>query len=152
MRKRDKEWLVDVILSLSLRERDEIDAKSTNDINIIKIEKKRSDNEKTMKNLRAKIILIARLYKFKAKKIMSVLDKLIKISRVTRIELIKKLKEMTTRLKKIAKKKKAYQKKSNTWTIIARRDVAMIKLDIDTKKTSTLSSKKELKRTIKMIE
>ena len=60
--------------STSLRERDEIDAKSTSDINTMKIKKKRNDDAKKMKNLRAKIIQIARLYKFKAKKMMSVLD------------------------------------------------------------------------------
>ena len=110
--------------SSSLRERDEIDAKSTSDTNMIEMKKKCSDNDKTMKELRAKIILIAKLYEFKAKKIISVLDQLIKTSRVTRAndvsfvfkstKTIKKLKEVTTRLKRIAKKKKTYQKKNNT--------------------------------------
>ena len=104
--------------SSSLRERDEIDAKSTSDVNMIELNKKRSDNKKTVKNLRAKIILITELYKFKAKEITSVLYQLIKASRVARTndvlsmfkstKTIKKLKEMTTRLKKIAKKKKEY--------------------------------------------
>ena len=110
--------------SSSLRERDEIDAKSTSDVNTIEMKKRRSDNDKTMKDLRAKVILIAELYEFRAKEMMSVLDQLIKTSRVTRAndvssvfkstKTIKKLKEMTTRLKKIAKKKKACQKKNNT--------------------------------------
>ena len=110
--------------SSSLRKRDEIDAKSTSDANMIEMKKKRNDNDKTMKELRAKIILITEFYEFRAKKMMSVRDQLIKTSRVTRandvssvfksIKTIKKLKEMTTRLKKIAKKKKTYQKKSNT--------------------------------------
>ena len=88
------------------------------------MKKKRNDNDKIIKELRAKIILIAKLYEFRAKEIMSVLDQLIKTSRVTRAndvssvfkstKTIKKLKEMTTRLKRIAKKKKTYQKKSNT--------------------------------------
>ena len=74
MRRRDKEWLADVISSSSLRKRDEIDAKSTSDANMIEMKKKRSDNDKTMKKLRAKILLIAELYEFKAKKMMNVLD------------------------------------------------------------------------------
>ena len=74
MRRRDKEWLANIISSLSLRERDEIDAKSTSDINIIEMKKKRSDNDKTVKNLRAKIILIAEFYEVRAKEIMNVLD------------------------------------------------------------------------------
>ena len=110
--------------SSSLRRRDEIDAKSTSDVNTIEMKKRRSDNDKTMKDLRAKVILIAELYESKIEEMMSVLDQLIKASRVTRTndvssmfkstKTIKKLKEMTTRLKKIAKKKKACQKKSNT--------------------------------------
>ena len=60
--------------SSSLRERDEIDAKSTSDVNTIEMKKKRSDDTKTVKDLRAKIIQIARLYELRAKKIMSVLD------------------------------------------------------------------------------
>ena len=109
------------MLSSSLRERDEIDAKSTSDANMIEMKKKRNDSNKTMKKLRAKIILIAELYKSKTKEMMSVLDQLIKTSRVTRAndvssvfkstKTIKKLKKVTTRLKKIAKKKKTYQKK-----------------------------------------
>ena len=101
--------------SSSLRGRDEVDEKSTSDVNMIEIKKKRNDNNKTVKDLRAKIILIAELYKFKAKEMMSVLDQLIKTSRVTRtndvssmfksMKTIKMLNEMTTRLKKIAKKK-----------------------------------------------
>ena len=85
---------------------------------MIEMKKKRSDNDKTIKELRAKIILIAELYEFRAKEMMNVLDQLIKISRVTRAndvssvfkstKTIKELKEMTTRLKKIAKKKKTY--------------------------------------------
>ena len=112
------------MLSSSLRERDENDAKSTSDVNTIEMKKKRNDSNKTVKDLRPKIMLIAELYEFKAKEMMSVLDQLIKASRVTRTndvssmfkstKAIKKLKEMTTRLKKIAKKKKACQKKSNT--------------------------------------
>ena len=104
--------------SSSLRERDEIDAKSSNDVNMIEMKKKRNDKDKRVKDLRAKIILIAELYKFRAKKMISVLDQLIKTSRVTRAsdvssvfkstKTIKKLKEMTTRFKKIAKKKKTY--------------------------------------------
>ena len=150
------------MLSSSLRERDEIHAKSTSDANMIEIKKKRSDNDKTVKELRAKIILIAELYKFRAKKMMNVLDQLIKTSRVTRAndvssvfkstKTIKKLKEVTTRLKKIAKKKKTYQKKSSTWATIARREVVIIKFNVDAKKTSILSSRKELKIAIKMIE
>ena len=121
MRKRDREWLADVMSSSSLRERDEIDAKSTSDANMIEMKKKRSDNDKTMKELRAKTLLIAELYESRAKEMMSVLDQLIKTSRVTRAndvsfvfkstKTIKKLKEVTTRLKRIAKKKKTYQKK-----------------------------------------
>ena len=115
MRRRDKEWFVNVMSSSSLRRRDEIDAKSTSDINTIEIKKKRNDNAKTIKDLRAKIIQIARLYKLKVKKIMSAFDQLIKTSRVTRIDdvlsklksisTIKKLKKITTRLKKIVEKK-----------------------------------------------
>ena len=107
-----------------LRERDEIDAKSTSDVNTIEMKKRRSDNDKTVKDLRAKVILIAELYEFRAKEMMSVLDQLIKASRVTRTndvssmfkstKTIKKLKKITTRLKKIAKKKKTCQKKNNT--------------------------------------
>ena len=148
--------------SSSLRKRDEVDAKSTSDVNMIEMKKKRSDNDKTMKDLRAKIILIAELYEFRTKEMMSVLDQLIKTSRVTRAndvssmfkstKTIKKLKEMTTRLKKIAKKKKTYQEKNNTWATIARRRIAMIKFDVNATKTSTLSSKKELKIAMKMIE
>ena len=118
MRERDKEWLVDVISSSSSRERDEIDAKSTSDVNMIEIKKKRSDNEKIVKDLRAKTILIAEIYKFKVKKMINVLDQLIKTSRVTctndafsmlkSIQTIKKLKKMITRLKKIIKKKKTH--------------------------------------------
>ena len=127
-----KHDIVDVISSSLLRERDEIDAKSTTDVNMIKIKKKRNDNDKTIKDLRAKIILIAELYELKAKEIMSVLDQLIKTSRVTRTndvssvfkstKTIKKLKEMTTRLKKIAKKKKTYQKKQHLSDNCAMRD------------------------------
>ena len=162
MRERNKEWLADAMSSSSLRERDEIDAKSTSDINTIEMKKKRSDNDKTVKDLRAKIILIAELYEFKVKEMISVFDQLIKTSRVTRTndvssmfkstKTIKKLKEMTTRLKKIAKKKKVCQKKSNTWTTIARRSVAVIMFDTNARKTSTLSSRKELKIAIKVIE
>ena len=162
MRRRDKEWLIDVISSSSLRERDEIDEKSTSDINIVEMKKKRSDDAKTMKDLRAKMIQIAELYEFKAKKMMSAFDQLIKTSRVTRTNdvsttlkstsTIKKLKKMTTRLKKIVEKKKTHREKSNTWATIARRDVAMIIFDTNAKKTSTLSLKKELKITIKVIE
>ena len=110
--------------SLSLRDRDEIDAKSTSDVNTIKIKKKRNDDAKIMKDLRAKIIQIAKLYELKAKKMMSALDQLIKTSRVTRTNdvsttfkstsTIKKLKKMTARLKKIAEKKKTHREKSNT--------------------------------------
>ena len=110
--------------SSSLRERDEIDAKSTSDVNTIQIKKKRSDDAETMKDLRAKIIQIARLYELKTKKIMSVFDQLIKASRVTRTNdvsstlkstsTIKKLKKMTARLKKIAEKEKTHREKSNT--------------------------------------
>ena len=94
------------MFSLSSRERDEIDAKSTSDINTIEMKKKRSDSEKTMKDLRAKIILIAELYKLEVEKIMNILDQLIKTSRVTRTndvsstfkstKTIKKLKKITT--------------------------------------------------------
>ena len=66
MRERDKEWLVDVMSSSSSRERDKVDEKSTSDVNTIEIKKKRNDNAKTMKDLRAKIIQIARLYELKA--------------------------------------------------------------------------------------
>ena len=93
--------------SSSLRERDEVDAKSTSDVNMIEMKKKRSDNDKTMKDLRARVILIAELYEFRTKEMMSVLDQLIKTSRVTRANdvsfvfkstnTIKKLKKMTTR-------------------------------------------------------
>ena len=110
--------------SSSSRERDEIDAKSTSDINTIEMKKKRNDNAKTMKDLRAKMIQIAKFYELKAKKIMSALDQLIKTSRVTRTNddsstlkstsTIKKLKKMTTRLKKIVEKKKTHREKSNT--------------------------------------
>ena len=123
MRERDREWLADVMSSSSLRGRDEIDAKSTSDANMIEMKKKRNDNDKTVKELRAKIILIAELYKFKTEEMMNVLDQLIKTSRVTRVndvssvfkstKTIKKLKEMTIRLRKIAKKKKTYQRKNN---------------------------------------
>ena len=109
--------------SSSLRERDEIDAKSTSDINTIETKKKRNDDAKVMKDLRAKIIQIAKLYEFKTKKIMSAFDQLIKASRVTRTNnvsttlkstsTIKKLKKMTTRLKKIVEKKKTRRKKNN---------------------------------------
>ena len=102
--------------SSSLRRRGEIDAKSTSDANMIEMKKKRNDNDKTMKELRAKILLIAELYEFRAKEMMSVFDQLIKTSRVTRAndahfvfkstKTIKKLKEVTTRLKRIVKKKK----------------------------------------------
>ena len=162
MRERDKEWFADVISSSSLRERDDVDAKSTSDVNTIEIKKKRSDDAKTVKDLRAKIIQIARLYKLRAKKIMSALDQLIKASRVTRTDdvlstlkstsMIKKLKKMTARLKKIVEKKKTHREKNNTWATIARRDVAMIIFDTNVKKTSTLSSKRELKIAIKVIE
>ena len=122
MRRRDRKWLVDIISSSSLRKRDEIDAKSTSNINTIKMKKKRSDDAKIMKDLRAKIIQIARLYEFKTKKMMNVLDQLIKASRVTRTNdvsstlkstsTIKKLKKMTTRLKKIVEKKKRIERKA----------------------------------------
>ena len=151
MRKRNREWLIDVISSSSLRGRDEIDAKSTSDVNITEIKKKRNDNDKIVKDLRAKIILTAELYEFKTKKMINVLDQLIKTSRVTRTndassmfkstKIIKKLKEMTTRLKKIVKRKETYQKKNNTWARIAQRNIAIIKFDIDAKKTSTLLRK-----------
>ena len=146
----------------SLRERDEIDAKSTSDVNTIEMKKKRNDDAKTMKDLRAKIIQIAWLYEFRAKKMTSALDQLIKTSRVTRTNdvlstlkstsTIKKLKKMTTRLKKIAKKKKTHREKNNTWTTIARRSVAMIISNTKAKKTSILSLKRELKIAIKVIE
>ena len=42
--------------SSSLRERDEIDAKSMSNVNTIEIKKKRNDDAKTIKDLRAKII------------------------------------------------------------------------------------------------
>ena len=42
--------------SSSSRERDEVDEKSTSDVNTIEIKKKRNDDAKTMKDLRAKII------------------------------------------------------------------------------------------------
>ena len=159
MRRRDKEWFVYVISSSSLRERDEIDAKSTSDVNMIEVKKKRNDNDKTMKDSYTKIILIAELSESRVKEMINVLDQLIKTSRVTRtndassvfksIKTIKKLKEMTTRLKKIAKKKKTYEKKSNTWATIAWRDIVMIKSNIDAKKTSIFFSKRELEITIK---
>ena len=162
MRERDKEWLVDVMSSSSLRERDEIDEKSTSDVNTIELKKKRNDDAKTVKNLRAKMIQIAELYELKVKKMMSALDQSIKTSRVTRTNdvsstfkstsTIKKLKKMTARLKKIVEKKKTHRKKSNTWATIARRDVAMIIFDTNAKKTSTLSSKRKLKIAIKVIE
>ena len=73
---------------------------------MIEMNKKYSDNKKTIKNLRVKIILIVELYEFRIKEIMIVLDQLIKISRVTRTKnvlsifkstkIIKKLKTMTT--------------------------------------------------------
>ena len=162
MRERDKEWSIDVMSSSSLRERDDIHAKSTSDVNTIEMKKKRNDDAKTMKDLRARIIQITKLYEFRTKKMMNAFDQLIKTSRITRtndvsstlksISTIKKLKKMTTRLKKIIEKKKTHREKSNTWTTIARRDVAMIIFDTNAKKTSTLSSKKELKITIKIIE
>ena len=109
--------------SSSSRERDEVDERSTSDVNTIEMKKKRSDDAKTMKDLRAKIIQIARLYEFRTKKIMSAFDQLIKASRITRTNdvsstlkstsTIKKLKKMTTRLKKIAEKKKTNREKSN---------------------------------------
>ena len=112
------------MLSSSLRERDDIDAKSTSDVNTMKMKKKRSDDAKTMKNLRARVIQIARLYELKAEKMMSALNQLIKTSRVTRTDdvlstlkstsTIKKLKKMTTRLKKIVEKKKTHREKNNT--------------------------------------
>ena len=90
---------------------------------MIEVKKKRNDEVKTIKALRAKIILIAELYKFKAKKMMSVLDRLIKTSRVTctndvlstfkSTSTIKKLKKITTRLKKIVEKKKIHKEKNN---------------------------------------
>ena len=107
--------------SSSSRERDEIDEKSTSDVNTIEIKKKRNDDVKTTKDLHAKIILIIELYEFKIKKMMSVLDQLIKTTRVTRINdalstlksssTIKKLKKITKQLKKVVKKKKIYKKK-----------------------------------------
>ena len=110
--------------SSSPRERDEIDERSTSDVNTIEMKKKRSDDAKTMKDLRAKMIQIAELYELKAEKMMSALDQLIKTSRVTRTNdvsttlkstsTIKKLKKMTARLKKIAEKKKTHREKSNT--------------------------------------
>ena len=110
--------------SSSSRERDEIDERSTSDVNTIEMKKKRNDDAKTMKDLRAKMIQIAKLYEFKAKKMTSALDQLIKTSRVTRINdvsttlkstsTIKKLKKMTARSKKIVEKKKTHQEKSNT--------------------------------------
>ena len=45
MRRRDKEWLVDLISSSSSRERDEIDAKSTSDANMIEIKEKLSGHQ-----------------------------------------------------------------------------------------------------------
>ena len=162
MRRRDKEWLVDVISSSSLRERDEIGAKSTSDANMIEMKKKRNVNDKIVKELRAKIILIAKLYEFKTKEMMSVLDQLIKTSRVTRAndasfvfkstKTIKKLNKMTTRLKRIAKNKKTYQKKNNIWATIARWKIAMIKFDIDAMKILTLFSRRKLKIAMKIIE
>ena len=90
---------------------------------------------------------------------MSVLDQLIKTSRVTRTNdnvstfrstsTIKKLKKITTRLKRIVEKKKTHREKNNTWATIARWKIAIIKFDIDAKKTSILSSKRELKIAIK---
>ena len=59
---------------------------------------------------------------------------------------------MTTRLKKIIEKKKTHRKKNNIWATIARRNIAMIIFNTNAKKMSTLSSKKELKITIKVIE
>ena len=106
--------------SLLLRERDEIDAKMTNDVNMIEMKEKRIDNDKIIENLRAKIILIVELYKFRIKKIMNVLDQLIKTSRVTRtndvsfvfksIKTIKKLKKWWHD-KKNRKKRKNISKK-----------------------------------------
>ena len=109
--------------SSSLRERDDVDEKSTSDFNTIEMKKKRSDDAKTVKDLRAKVIQIARLYELRTKKMMSALDQLIKASRVTRTNdvsstfkstsTIKKLKKMTARLKKIVEKKKTHREKSN---------------------------------------
>ena len=142
--------------SSSSRERDEIDAKSTSDVNTIEMKKKRNHNLKTMKILCVKLILILELYEFKAKKMMNFLDQLMKRTRITRTidvssrlkstQTIRKLKKMTTNLKKII------IKKSNIWTTIARRNIAMIKFYIDTNKTSILFLKRELKIIIKMIE
>ena len=162
MRRREREWLADVMSSSSSRERDEIDEKSTSDVNTIEVKRKRSDDVKTMKDLRAKMILIAELYEFKAKKMMNVLDQLIKTARVTctndvfstfkSTSTIKKLKKITTRLKKIAEKKKTHKEKNNIWATIARREIAMIKSIIDVNKISALSSKRKLEVTIKVIE
>ena len=109
--------------SSSSRGRDEIDERSTSDVNTIEVKRKRSDDVKTVKDLRAKIILIAELYEFRAEKMMNVLDQLIKTTRVTCTDdvfstlkstsTIKKLKKITTRLKKIAEKKKTHREKSN---------------------------------------
>ena len=109
--------------SSSSRKRDEIDERSTNDVNMIEVKRKRNDNVKTMKDLRAKMILIAELYELKAKKMMNVLDQLIRTARVTCTDdvfstfkstsTIKKLKKITTQLKKIVEKKKTHREKSN---------------------------------------
>ena len=108
--------------SSSSRERDEVDERSTSDVNTIEMKKKRSDDAKTMKDLRAKMIQIAELYELKAKKMTNALDQLIKTSRVTRTNdvsstlkstsTIKKLKKMITRLKKIVEKKKQIERKT----------------------------------------
>ena len=77
--------------------------------------KKRNDNVKTMRNLRAKMILIIELYEFKVKILINVFDQLIETTRVAcinnifitfkLISTIKKLKKITTQLKQILKKK-----------------------------------------------
>ena len=100
--------------SSSSRERDEVDERSTSDVNTIEMKKKRSDDAKTVKDLRAKMIQIVELYEFRAKKMTNALDQLIKTSRITRTNdvsttfkstsTIRKLKKMTARLKKIVKK------------------------------------------------
>ena len=110
--------------SSSSRRRDEIDERSTSDVNTIEMKKKRSDDAKTVKDLRAKMIQIVELYEFRAKKMTNALDQLIKTSRITRTNdvsttlkstsTIKKLKKMTTRLKKIVEKKKTHREKNNT--------------------------------------
>ena len=106
-----------------LRKRDEIDAKSMSDVNTMKMKKKRSDDAKIVKDLRAKMIQIARLCKLRTKKMMIAFDQLIKTSRVSRTNdvsstlkstsTIKKLKKMTARLKKIIEKEKTHREKSN---------------------------------------